>query len=301
MTRRSPYAAARGFTLVEAIVVMVVIGILAAVVAVFVRAPMMNYAETLARAELADQADLATRRIARDLRLALPNSVRVNSDGSAVEFMLTKAGGRYLAVEDGAPGSPLDFANAANKEFTVVGATTSLSSRINAATDYVVVNNGAPGTLPTDAYQFVAAPGACASCNIAAIDTVTWNGSDVATIRLKDNPFGRQGAAASPSPGQRFHLVSGPVMYACASDGKGAFTLTRYWNYPIAASMNVPPAGAARAAPLATGVDHCNELFSYESSAQRVGLVLVKLSLRARNDNVTPISLVHQVHVDNAP
>ena len=92
----------------------VIIGILGAIVAVFIRAPIQGYADTVARAEAGDEADLALRRMAREIRLALPNSVRVNADGSAIEFLLTKTGGRYLAVEDAATsGTPLDFVNPA--------------------------------------------------------------------------------------------------------------------------------------------------------------------------------------------
>jgi MSHA biogenesis protein MshO len=286
-------ACQRGFTLVEAIIVIVIVGVLSAVVAVFIRAPVQGYADSVGRAELTDQADLAMQRMGRDLRRALPNSVTVNGDGSAVEFMLTRAGGRYLAAEDGAStGSPLDFVNQNNKQFTVVGAMPSLSDQI-AIGDYVVVNNQSRGIAPTDAYQF----GVNCNCNIAQIGGVA---SDASSITLVDNPFGRQ-APSMPSPGQRFQVVSGPVQYACAPDGNGAFTLTRYSGYPITPAMATPPAGANQVAILAAHVDSCSDLFRYGQGAQRVGLVIIKLALRARNQADPAIRLVYQVHVDNTP
>jgi MSHA biogenesis protein MshO len=290
-------ACQRGFTLVEAIIAMVMIGVLSAIVAVFIRAPVQGYADSVGRAELTDQADLSMQRMGRDLRRALPNSVTVSGDGSAVEFLLTSAGGRYLAVEDGAAtGSPLDFLNSATTQFTVVGAMPSLSDGI-AVGDFVVVNNQSRGVAPTDAYQFAAN----CNCNIAQVGAVARDAFNVVTsITLTDNPFGRQ-TPSMPSPGQRFQVVSGPVQYACAPDGNGAFTLSRYAGYPITPAMATPPAGAAQVAILATHVDTCVNLFRYGQDAQRVGLVIINLSLRARNQSDPAIRLVYQVHVDNTP
>ena len=67
----------RGFTLVEMIVVIVITGIIAGVVAIFLRAPVQGYVDSARRAEMTDIADTALRRIGRDLRTAVPNSVRV--------------------------------------------------------------------------------------------------------------------------------------------------------------------------------------------------------------------------------
>ena len=52
-----------GFTLVEAIIVIVITGILAAIVAVFIRAPVDGYFDSVRRAELTDTADVALRRL----------------------------------------------------------------------------------------------------------------------------------------------------------------------------------------------------------------------------------------------
>ena len=54
-----------------------IVGIIGAMVAVFIRSPVQSYVDSARRAELGDVADTALRRIIRDLRLALPNSVRV--------------------------------------------------------------------------------------------------------------------------------------------------------------------------------------------------------------------------------
>ena len=65
-----------GFTLIEAIMVIVITGILAGMVAVFIRAPIDAYVDSARRADLTDVADTAVRRVARDIGAALPNGLR---------------------------------------------------------------------------------------------------------------------------------------------------------------------------------------------------------------------------------
>jgi MSHA biogenesis protein MshO len=290
MMRHPHRSAARGFTLVEAIIVMVIIGVIGAVVAVFIRMPIRAYADSVARAEVTDEADLAMRRIARDLRLALPNSIRVNAQGSALELLLTKTGGRYLSAEDGVPGQVLDFIDPDQTSFTVVGPMPGLARAV--AGDFVVVNNLGEGMAPSDAYQL-----ASSERNIARIDKV-----DIAAalITLRDNPFARQ-STPMPSPTQRFQVISGPVTYRCAARADGALVLTRHWGYAISAQQNVPPAGPGSAALVASRLASCRLFDVDNGAAQRSALVLLTLALKARNETDPIIRLVHQVHVDNTP
>jgi MSHA biogenesis protein MshO len=85
-----------------------VVGILAGIVAVFIRSPMEGYMAASRRAELTDAADAALLRISRDVRTALPNSVRVvsasgtvgscgGSEACYLEYLPIEDGGRYRA------------------------------------------------------------------------------------------------------------------------------------------------------------------------------------------------------------
>lgn len=291
-----------GFTLVEMVIAIAVIGIIGAIVAVFIRAPVQNYADSVARAEVSDEADLALRRMARELRLALPNSIRVNSDGSAIEFLLTKTGGRYLAVEDNldSANAVLDFSGGA-RTVMLLGTLTQPVS----AGDYFVVYNLGSGMAPADAWGY-----GTADRNIARISNAVAAPVTRPVLTLDDNPFSTQ-SVSMPSPDRRFQIVSGPVTFACARAADNALVLTRYAGYAINVNQVNPPTGAASAAPLSRRLNSCTGLFTYDTalgatgSAQRTSLVSITLELAARTAGAaaaTPtLRLAHQVHVDNTP
>jgi MSHA biogenesis protein MshO len=296
-----------GFTLIEAIIVITITAIISAVVAVFIRAPVEGYMDSVARAELTDIADTALRRMARDIRLALPNSVRVS--GNYLELLQTKTGGRYLREEDGVSGNILRFEGAnctttpADCTFDVVGNMPSSEQKIVSG-DYIVVYNLGPGQDPADAYNCTgAAPNRI--CNRAQVSG-TPSGN---TITLADNPFSNWTLSTAPgpmkSPSGRFQVVSGPVTYFCdgtASGGSGQ--LRRYANYTIqtAQPLNVAsaPLSGASMALLATGVISC--AFAYQDVKNtHSGLISLSISMQVPNSSSGIVTLTHQVHVDNTP
>lgn len=260
----------RGFTLLEAIIVIAITGIIAGVVAVFIRAPLQGYFDSARRAELTDTADTALRRISRDVHLALPNSVRVAQVGTVyyLEFLQTSGGGRYRA--NGPSGDILDF-SAPDSSFDVLGpAVATVPGEMNLV---VVYNLGMPGS---DAY---------AGGNSSAISSIT--GNNVLLSATKLFPFA--------SPANRFQIVSYPVSYICDPVAK---TLTRYWNYTIQAGQPTSFVAGTPSALLAKNVGGC--LISYQAQVvtQRAGLVSAWLQLTQSGESV---SLYHEVHVSNVP
>jgi len=114
--RRAPTA---GFTLVELVVVIVIVGILSALGGQFIVAPVTGYVDLSRRARLVDQAEMALRRMQRDIRHALPNSI--SESGTELSFINTFDGGRYrrYVAADGS-GDILDF-SAIDDSFDVLG------------------------------------------------------------------------------------------------------------------------------------------------------------------------------------
>ncbi len=279
----------RGFTLVEMIVVIVITGILGGIVAMFIRAPMQGYVDSARRAEMTDIADTALRRITRDLRLALPNSVRVRGfvSGAAgcngteacyLEFIPTTGGGRYRT---GAPGNTLDF-TAADSSFDVIGPMPAFAG----GESIVIYNLGIAGADAYSGNNLAACPVATPYCS---------NGINPLTLgAAKLFPF--------ESPGQRFQVITTPVTYVCApvAGGVGG-TLTRYWGYAIQvaqptalATLTSVNAGAL----LATNVSACSFVYDANVVAQRSGLVTMQLTITENNESVT---LYNAAHVSNVP
>lgn len=270
--------AARGFTLVEAVIVITLTGIIASVVAIFIVRPVQGYFDSAQRAELTDTADTALRRIARDLRLALPNSIRPTGVSTAIEFLSTQTGGRYRATTSGAGlGDPLDFVTGADTSFDVFGPPVTFSATTAANQNQIVVSNY--GITGANAYS-----GNGASTDVRrAYGGAVGAASNVSIASVNPLPI--------DSPSHRFFVVDTPVSYVCAA-GK----LTRYWGYPILAAQGIPTIGSSSAV-LAQNVSACS--FSYAPGiTERNGLVAMQLSLTKNGETVT---LYHEVHVNNAP
>jgi len=274
----------RGFTLVEAIIVMVITGIIAGSMVLFMNLPVQNFVDSAARADMADEADTAMRRIARDLHQALPNSIRTDI-ANTIEFIPSTAGGRYLSVEDAdtTPGDlPLVFTSGGGNTFTVIGNLPSSSNAIvasNSNPQYVVVYNLGAG-YASDAY---------AGTDRAQVTGVNTSNNQ---ITMASNPFAVEGPSYA-SPTQRFDIVIQPVMYVCANG-----TLTRYWGYGFNAAEQIPSTGSH--AVLASNVVSC-EFDATSLAYTHVGLININIRLRTPNSSDPDIQLFNQIHIDNTP
>jgi MSHA biogenesis protein MshO len=279
MMRRPIPRQPTGFTLIEAVMVIAITGILAGIVAVFISGPVTGYLDSARRAELTDQADVALRRITRDVRLALPNSLRVASAGGIdyIEFIMTRSGGRYRFEGDGSTaGDFLSYTDTADTSFDVLGPLPAI-----AANDFIVTYNLGAGNTPADAYS---------GGNRAQVQGVAGN-----IVTLTSNPFASQ-SPPLPSPDNRFQVVPGStraVTYACPSATAG--NLTRQWNYGFNAAQVTPPVGGSSA----TLAGNATCAVEYTNNATgRNGLLYITLTLTSGGESV---SLFQQIHVDNAP
>jgi len=92
----TPGIRSSGFTLIELITVIVLLSILSTIGTGFVVKTTEAYQRTQNRALIVNTSRQALERMTRQLRIALPYSVRVTNGGNCLEFMPIAAGGNYF-------------------------------------------------------------------------------------------------------------------------------------------------------------------------------------------------------------
>ncbi len=280
-----------GFTLVELVITIALTTIVVSFMSVFIAGPVRAYTDQGRRAELVDVAENSLRRIARDVRRALPNSIRVSATGSivAIEMLNTVDGARYRdRPPPGNPSKRLQFSSP-DDAFNSVGVFRNIAVPFSSTTHYLSIYNvGVPGA---DAYE------------LANVITPPGTRIDIAA----DSVAGEHNVQLTPafqfafaSPGKRVYLIDEPVSYLCDT---GSGTLVRYSGYSIASSHADRDSGAellgagASATVIADQVSSCAAAYA-PGTAQRAGLVSLGIDV---SDAGETVSLLHQVHVDNVP
>src|SRR5712691_4649322 len=208
----------RGVTLIEMVIVISITAIIAGAVSVFISRPVEGYADAARRAEMSDIADTALRRMTRDLRTALANSIRITCVPSGcapgpgtvyyLEYLQSSGGGRYRTEKDsGGLGDTLDFTNPpGDSSFDVIGTMPTFAG----GESIVIYNLAASGTT---ANAYVGDNRGAYSSNTPPTITLS---------PAKQFPFS--------SPGKRFNVVQYAVTYVC-NPNPGTAELRLYWNY----------------------------------------------------------------------
>ncbi len=284
-------APAAGFTLVELIITITITGIVVSFAAFFIAAPIRGFTDQTRRAELVDSAESTLRRMGRDIRRALPNTIRTTTSGSitALEILSAVEGVRYRAgPPPGAANARLIF-TAADGAFNSIGVFKAITKPFSSTTHYLSVFN--VGIAGANAYELsnVITP---AGTQID-IDAAAEAGEDNVLLSPSFQ-------FAFPSPRQRIYLVDTPVSFLCDT---ATGNLTRYAGYAIATNQadrdsdaELLAAGAV-AALLSDNLTACG--FTYTpGTAQRAGMVTMSLNVAEAGETVV---LLQQVHVDGTP
>lgn len=274
----------RGFTLVELVMVIMITGILAATLTIFLKPAIDSYVDVRRRAEMTDMADTALRRMAKDIRGAVPNSVRPVSP-SCFQLVPTIAGGRYRmaadTVNDALPctpsatcSAPLDVTQAVTV-FDVLSPT----QTVPAAGDWVVIDNQNAGDVYAGSNR----------AQISATPTTPRSSDGLSRISIASRQF------PSGYDGGRFVVVPNSektVFYSCLGS-------TLYRTVAPFDANQTSICAATSGALVATDIASCTFVYDPNHGAtQQSGFVWMRLELSRDGES---IALAHGVHVDNVP
>lgn len=262
--------------------VIVLLGILSAVLVVFIVTPFQAARDIERRADLVDAADLALNQISRELRGALPNSVRVHGDRH-IEFISTVTGGRYRRLPKPGGGGDIFVPARRSDSFDVLGG----------LIDHGLVVTRGPG------FNCGTAAGHCLSVfNTGQPGFNAYAGDNLAAITAASAGSlsydrGAPGPAfATHSPQQRFFVVDTVISYVCDPSSR---QLRRHAGYGLNQSAPSLPANGGEL--VVSQVADCQ--FSYlPGTATRRGLVSLRLDLEAEGERVF---LLVQAQVLNTP
>lgn len=275
-----------GFTLVELIMVLVITTLIGGTIAVFLKPAIEAYSDTRVRGELSDQADTALRRMVRDIRHAVPNSIRAPAS-NCFELVPATTGGRYRMGPDASGTAAYVDPSQPTTSFDVL----STLNVTPAVGDWVVINN----QNGNDVY---------AGSNRSAITGVSTPAATSGTLRITM-------AAMQVSPGYsggRFLVVANgqqSVFYVCEgadggldAQGNGKGTLWRIKRNFTAAYPTACPATTGGDL-LATRVRTCNFVYTPNQGAtQQSGFLWMLLAISRNNETAAQSQ---GAHVTNVP
>ncbi len=273
----------RGFTLVEMVTVIVLLGIVAGVLAPFIAKSIQAWHDSRARAELVARGRLAMERLAREVRQAVPNSLETLDGGQGIQFVRSRAGGRYIERFD-------DFGTAFKrmdrrfrKNATLANGLYKMGTGLSvAAGEILVIGNTSPAALKS----FPGNGPAVALTGISATDTAS-DGTDQGQILGFANHRFLAG-----SPGRHFVIADQTVEVGLAGDALRWHTAPGLTGYDANADW-----GAADPV-LVDGVSAVS--FTYvPGTPTATGVLRIDLSLATDAGN--GIRLYHEVHVRNTP
>jgi MSHA biogenesis protein MshO len=307
----------RGFSLIELVITIVVLGIIAVTAGAFLLPAFNAHRDLERRAALVEAAESAIRRMSRDIRISVPNSVRVTNalavgSGFAIELIPTGDGVRYCSVGTADCSDTLDIGNLEtvfdalgcyrNAAFIAASGTATYRLVVGNTGSEVYTATGTPAVISPVGTTLTLSifPGTGATPTVCGSDSATANSSNRHRTTLS---LGHTFSTASPR--QRVFAIedaTAPVTYIC---NFSAGIVTRYAGYKSGAAYSTAgqptdpaaaPLSGATGRLVANNVTGCS-VTSTEATVQTSSIVTLNLTL---SDSGETVQLINQVQLDNS-
>ncbi|MFV2060809.1 MAG: prepilin-type N-terminal cleavage/methylation domain-containing protein [Gammaproteobacteria bacterium] len=285
-----------GFTLVELIIVIVLLGIIATVSSKFFTNTIIGYNDADLRIELSHIGRIATEKVNRELRNAMPQSIRVSNN--CLEFIPIISSAHYqdqaLTYTSPTVASmqlPVSGQSLAGNQVDVFNLNFTPQAGSNY---YIVVYPIGPGAGNGDPY---AATNPGPLVNYLSKSFVNPPANTITRLTLNSAYL-----FLRHSPQRRLFIVSQPVSYCITANW-----LQRHGNYGFNALQGTPPAGTVqRVAQDLQLIDAGNPVIPFVfTPGSLVRNAVVKLDFRIRQidhlGNENWIRMNHEVQMRNVP
>ncbi|VAW92071.1 hypothetical protein MNBD_GAMMA22-2332 [hydrothermal vent metagenome] len=286
----------KAFTLVELTIVIILVAIIAAVSSQFFTNVVLGYNDADLRVALSHSGRIATEKVSRELRNAMPQSIRVSNN--CIEFIPISSSAHYqdqnLTYTSPAVASkplPVSGQNSADNQLDVFNLNFTAQAGMNY---YVVVYPLGPGSLNADPY-ITTNPGSLfnyvsQSFINAPSNSITRITMDAAYLFTRHSPM------------RRLFIVTAPISYCIVAN-----RLQRHTSYGFNSTQASPPLGTIqRVVDDLQLNDSGNPIIPFVFTAGTlVRNAVVKLDFRIRkidqlgNDNWVRLS--HEVQIRNVP
>jgi MSHA biogenesis protein MshO len=272
--------AAFGFTLVELVMVMVVLSILATGSVKFISQSAQGLVDSAERQSLASTASIAVEKVLRQVRRALPNSVREFDDGgnSCIELVPILYHSEYLSVPTAI----------AETHFEAIAFVDAVGGESGFVAVYPINENSIYGTNPATIRSI--------STNTASASAVGIPGANLQTITFSSSSSYR---FPTDSPRKRFFLISEPISFCEDASGR----LWRYQNYGFHpdSSSSIPTSGANRVL-IADSLEVNSLSFNIlPAQLQRNAMVRMSLVIVRSSSSGESIEISQEVQLRNVP
>jgi len=273
----------RGFTLLELVTVLVLLGVMSVGISSFIGLATQSFVNVSERDELISSARFSVERLNRELRHALPNSVRVGNRTIAgnelqcIEFVPIKASTVYIDI----PVAPESASN-----------TLSVIPFIN--------DDGTAYTCPATCTDSVSVyPLNTSDIYSDQTDNIgkAFGLNSIASISANEWQLTLDGSVIfdADSPTQRLFTIGAPVSYCLEANN-----LYRYENYDYSISQVVPPISTKQLMAESLADISLAELPFKVSAATLQRNALVNVSLEFLNNDES-IVFNHEIHIENVP
>ncbi len=266
----------RAFTLIEMIAVILLLSVTMLGISGFLSWATLIYVDSSDRLRMLEESRFIVERLTRELRDSVPNSVRISSDGTCIEFVPIVASGSYTFVPTASADNEVNLIHDDNYTYAVGDDLVIKASSLND------IYNSSQNTR----------------VNSLSYDIATGSGMVASVLTLASNIQFDISFSASPTRANRYYLANDQVSY-CVD--LSTDEIRRFQYDSITATQADLSSGLNNGVLMAERIINTSDLaeqpFGFADADNNTLELYFKF---ARDSGAEPMNYYHQIRVKNA-